>query len=238
MNIHSGLKNPAEQAAEQLQRILMARENGKVLLLLSGGSSLNILDYVSEEGLSGKVLVSMLDDRYDEKPENNNFSQLMKKPFTQTCVNAGCYIFGTQVNAKETFGEYGQRYERMIANWLEYNPEGVVIAVMGLGVDGHTSGILPHSESPQVFRTLFEEPNDISVTYDAHDKDEFSLRLTVVNDFLRNKVDYAIMYVQGESKREALESVLSHKGDLHIKPARIIHEMKDVAIFTDLNINH
>jgi 6-phosphogluconolactonase/glucosamine-6-phosphate isomerase/deaminase len=237
MNVHSGLKNPAVEAAEQLQRMLIARGNVEVLLMLSGGASMKILEHV-EEGLGQNVLVTMLDDRFNEDPKVNNFAQLMEHPFTQKCVKSGCYIFGTQVNAKETFAEYGQRYERMIANWLEQNPEGVVIAVMGVGEDGHTAGILPHPEKPQVFNMLFEEPDDISVTYDANGKHEFPLRLTVVNDFLRRKVDYAIMYAEGEGDREALEAIIAEAGELHVTPGRIVREMQDVQIFTDITLKH
>ena len=141
MNIHSGLQNPAEAAGEQIKRILLARKGTKMLLLLSGGSSFDVLDHV-EEGLGGDLTVSMIDDRYSEDKEINNFSQLMEHDFTKRCTEAGCYIFGTQVNVRETMAEHEQRYEKMLKEWTENNPEGKVIALMGIGVDGHTA--FPH----------------------------------------------------------------------------------------------
>ena len=238
MNIHSGLSEPAEAAGEQIERILFARKNSPILLLLSGGSAFKVLDYVSTDALGGNVTVSMIDDRYSENQEVNNFSQLLKHDFTKKCTDAGCYIFGTQVNVRETMAEHEQRYERMLKDWTEKNPEGKVIALMGIGTDGHTAGIMPFPENKPVFDNLFEHEEDYAVAYDAKEKTEHPLRMTVTNNFLRKHVDYAVVYATGDEKREALENVISETGEIHVTPARVIREMEDVELFTDLTLTH
>lgn len=237
MNIHSGLQDPAAGAGEQIERMLLARQNVKILLLLSGGSSFDVLEHV-HDGLGGNVTVSMIDDRYSEDKEVNNFSQLLHNDFTKRCTESGCYIFGTHVNVRETMAEHEQRYERMLKDWIETNPEGKVIALMGIGADGHTAGILPFPESKKVFDNLFEQEGDFATAYDAKEKSEHSLRMTVTNDFLRKQVDYAVIYAVGEDKRKALEDTLTESGEVHITPARVIRQMKDVELFTDLTISY
>ena len=85
-------------------------------------------------------------------------------------------------------------------------------------------------------RKDFEDKKVLVAPYDAHEKNEFPLRTTTTNSFLRNKVNHAILYVSGESKRDMLQNVLQ-KGSLNEYPARIIHEMKDVTLVTDIEIN-
>jgi 6-phosphogluconolactonase/glucosamine-6-phosphate isomerase/deaminase len=50
--------------------------------------------------------------------------------------------------------------------------------------------------------------------------------------FLKS-IDHVVMYVVGGSKKTALDAALLEKGKLNIYPARIIHEMRDVWLYTD-----
>jgi 6-phosphogluconolactonase/glucosamine-6-phosphate isomerase/deaminase len=62
----------------------------------------------------------------------------------------------------------------------------------------------------------------------------YPLRVTVTFPFLREIVDHAVVYAVGRNKRAALERVLLERKRIWEIPARIIHQMKDVTVFTDL----
>jgi len=238
IKVHAGLSNPQSAAAEQLSRILHARSHSPVLLLLSGGSALDVADYLKEKDLGGHVTVSVVDDRYSTDPEVNNFAQLKKRGISDQCENANVDMLHTEVKDGESLGEYARRYESQIKHWFAYHPAGVIIALLGIGSDGHTAGILPHPDNKPAFHNLFEDEETFVVGYDAGDKNKYALRATVTNYFLRKHVHYAVAFVSGDNKRDALEATLSSSGELHVTPARILKEMRDVTLYTDLAVSH
>ena len=75
MNI-SRFETKVEAAAasgEALNKLLLENKDAPVLLLLSGGSSLSILDYVNTSSLGENLTITMLDERFSQEAEANNF---------------------------------------------------------------------------------------------------------------------------------------------------------------------
>ena len=144
----------------------------------------------------------------------------------------GVLLIDTRIKENETQDDLAHRFEEGLKSWIETHANGVVIATMGVGKDGHTAGIMPYPENPALFRSLFEDEEKWVVAHDAGDKNPHSLRVTVTLPFLR-MVDHAVVYVVGEEKRATFERVLAENGALAETPARIIREMKDVRLFTD-----
>src|SRR4051812_45524273 len=68
-------------AGEELNRLLASYKTVPVLLLLSGGSALFMLDYVSKNNTGEFLTISMLDERFSEDKEVNNFLQMQKMDF-------------------------------------------------------------------------------------------------------------------------------------------------------------
>lgn len=108
----------------------------------------------------------------------------------------------------------------------------LVVALMGIGLDGHTAGIIPYSEDPKKFKDLFEG-DEALVNYNAGHKNFHPLRTTVSISFLKNRVDQAFVYVKGEEKKEILKKVLESKNTAEY-PAAVINFMKKVSIYSDL----
>ena len=148
----------------------------------------------------------------------------------------GANSIDTRVHIDESHQEHGTHFEKQLRAWKEKHIEGVVIATMGMGDDGHTAGIMPHKGDLNVFNGLFEQESTWVVSYDAGKKNEFPLRTTVTNTFLRNEVNHALLYVSGIAKKDAINKVLEPRGTLYDFPARIIHEMKNVTLVTDIFI--
>lgn len=214
-----------QEVARHLNEVFHVHANVPILFLSSGGSALELLEGVH---LAENVTVSVLDERYSKNPTVNNFAQLFGNIHPTTFID-------TRVKDNETLRQLAERFEKELRLWKEKNPSGKVIITQGVGSDGHTAGIMPYPENPELFRQLFDAPDHWVVGYDAtKGKNEYPLRVTVTMPFLREVVDHSLVYVTGESKKEALARILSSQGNLWETPGRIIREMKNVKIFTDI----
>ena len=61
--------------------------------------------------------------------------------------------------------------------------------------------------------------------------------MTTTPVYLTRHVHHAIVYVTGEEKRQALIALHAEHGSLHETPARVLREMSDVRIYTDLTVS-
>lgn len=215
-----------KHAATALKQCFAHAQVAPVLFMASGGSALALLDDM--EGFPTMTL-TVLDERYTQDPDISNFSQVAK---TRIFKTAGRF-FDTRPQKNETLKSMAMRFEDFLREWKEKHPAGFVIATQGVGVDGHTAGIMPYPEHPEKFSKLFDDSRHWVREYDAREKSEYSLRMTVTLHFLRELVDETFVYVVGKEKQGALARVLSSRGDVSETPARILQEMKHVRLFTD-----
>ncbi|HVS79713.1 MAG TPA: 6-phosphogluconolactonase [Candidatus Paceibacterota bacterium] len=224
--------NPAQHGAQKLRELLDNAE-GSVLCMLSGGSAFELLQPFDISKGWERVTITVLDERYSEDEGINNFAQLAKTDFYAKAKSGGASFIDTRIAPSESENELEVRFDDAVKQWLHGNPGGSIVVTMGIGADGHTAGIFPH-EDDEKFRFLFEQDGRFVVGYHAHTA-EYHERLTVTNHFLREHVDHAVVFAVGEGKREAVDRVLSAHGLLSETPARIIREMKDAELFTDIS---
>jgi 6-phosphogluconolactonase/glucosamine-6-phosphate isomerase/deaminase len=222
------------QAAVALVKLLEPRT--PILLLLSGGSAFQILDYVNAAILDQRVAIGVLDERYSQDPQVNNFSQLQSTAFAAVAKQRGAHFLDSSVQAGESLENLAHRFEQQLSGWTKAHPEGQIIATMSMGPDGHTAGILPYPvmEDKALFKRLFDDEKQWVVGYDADGKNEHPLRVTVTLPFLRTELDAAVVFIGGEAKRAALGRVKVEEGSTAETPARIYREMRHAIIFTDL----
>jgi 6-phosphogluconolactonase/glucosamine-6-phosphate isomerase/deaminase len=207
-----------------------------VLLLVSGGSAFDIFPHIDINNFGDKVTLGVLDERFSINSSENNMTQLKATDFYKQVLSNGCHIIDTAVIDGETIEQLENRFNDALLGWIKNNPQGVVIATVGIGPDGHTSGILPFPENPSLFSQLFENSKKLVVNYDADGKNPYRYRVTTTNTFLRDYIDHAFVYAVGENKKDALIRLKSDSGDLATTPARILREMKNVDLFTDIDI--
>ena len=62
-----------KRASYKINDLLKRYENNQILLLLSGGSALELLNDIKEEVFKKNVTVTVLDERYTFDPQINNF---------------------------------------------------------------------------------------------------------------------------------------------------------------------
>jgi len=226
-------KPELDRAAGAYITELVSEKEIPILLLLSGGSAFSILEFIDETCLGNRITIGMLDERYSKDPDISNFSQFQETLFYKKAVSAECRFIDTKVVHNESLEDLANRFERELKSWKNSNPDGKVIATMGIGSDGHTGGIMPFAQDSTEFSHFFEEVKWV-IGYDAGSKNQYPVRITVTNVFLRQAIDYALMYISGENKKEIFDKLLNKNGGLSGLPASIIHEMKDVKIFTDI----
>lgn len=237
------------RAANAINLAFESCEPDPVLFLVSGGSALHVLKEVNIGHFGARTAVSVLDERYSPDISASNFLSLQNSSFYLQAQQAGAaflHPWGGKTN--DVIGEERKRgkimdglkesvrsFESELRAWKAAHPAGKIFVTMGIGDNGHTAGILPYPENPALFQTLFEEGDRWVVGYDATAQKSLSpLRLTLRLPFLRNEVEKTVVYVAGEEKRMALLRVIEDKGSLAKTPARILREMKDARIFTDI----
>jgi len=226
----------AEKGGEALTDILCASGKKETLLLLAGGSSMGMLQYVGPETLGPHLTVTMLDERFSADPKICNFLQLKTLPFYEWAAEAAANVFDTSPQEGETIDELAARWETMLREWTAGNPNGAVISTFGIGEDGHICGIMPHPDNPQRFKDLFENDGRWVAGYDAGANFQFPLRVTTTFSFLRKYLTAGAVFVAGGKKRSALRKLLAPQGALPETPARILNELPSITLFTDLTV--
>lgn len=224
----------SQTAADKISHLLRELKT-PLLLLLSGGSAFEIYDKIDTSVLSNKVTVGMLDERYDFDDTVNNFAQLEKTEFYKKADKQNVEFINTYPTMLETQEELADRFEESLRDWKKENPKGTVIAVVGIGPDGHTSGIMPMPEDKEKFEDLFEQDKWV-VGYNTEDKIPFPERVTTTITFMKNEIDNAIVYVSDEKKKDILKKVIEKDKPVYEIPGRVINEMKKVELVTVVSL--
>lgn len=218
--------------AEAVLRRLEQANDKPVLLFVSGGSAFKVLDHIDPEVLLGDVTISLVDDRFSQDPDVNNFIQLTRTRFYQKARTREVTFFSSVPEERESLEDVSRRWEKAIRQWdSTHSADRTVLAILGVGLDGHTAGIMPFPEDPHKFHALFEDETKWFVAYDAGNKNQYPLRITASISFLKRMVDYAFVYVAGEKKKNILKTVMTST-DVVAHPASVIRLMKHVEVYS------
>ncbi len=223
-----------ENAVQHLNEILVQHSATPVLLLLSGGSALQLVDNIDVAALSENTVISVLDERIGSD-DNSNFYQLLQTSFYRDAKDQGARFFDVRAKEGEDEKDVALRLQKMFRMLLTMMPTCTIITTMGIGSDGHTAGIMPYPEDETFFFTTFDQKENWIVGYNAGEKNKYPRRVSVSLSFLRDYIDYAVVYACGQEKRDALQAMVATEGNIAATPARIIREMKSVDLFTDVD---
>ncbi len=235
LNIVEESEDPAKLAGDKLnQEFEKARQdNTSILFLTSGGSALEILEYLDADLLGESVTIGVLDERYSDDADVNNLLQLKKTAFFQK-VEEKINMIDTSPCGRDQC-KLADDFEAELRSWVQNNEDGRVLVTQGIGGDGHTSGIAPIGLTNQK-STGDKNPYKTDrwvVDYYAGEEFSFPNRVTTTMSFLREKVDLSICYAVGRKKREMLERLFNEELDITEMPAKVIFQMKCVEFFTD-----
>ena len=222
----------AAEAGEHLNLALTENKNRPVLLVLSAGSSFAVYEYIGKAALGENISICLLDERFSQDPAVNSFLQFQKTEFYMDALNADVNIFGSLPRVNESKEQMAERWEKFLKTWTGDNPNGVIIATLGMGPDGHMGGVLPYPEDADEFRRLFEAEAWVRA-YDAGNKNKYRERDALTLTFLR-KINVALSFICGPDKKQKLDEVIKKQGEVYQLPALLLRELKNVKIFTDI----
>lgn len=232
MRIHPNNKDELPiHAGKKLFDLLLSVKDKKVLLLLSGGSSLNLLSYVDPLVCGSGVTISVIDERVDIN--ESNFNKLLETSFFKKSIKNGALFIDPFVTEGDTYQTVENRLNQSLLSWVNNNKEGIIIATLGMGDDGHIAGIMPFPESESTFYNLFEDTNVLMRGYDAGLKNKFPYRVTSTLSLLK-LVNFAVAFISGDSKRNALSLVLQKNKPVNEIPASVLNELQSVDLYTDI----
>lgn len=218
-------------------------KNVPVLLLLSGGTWIPPLNQVDCAQLKisnlEKLTITSLDERAELGSENN-FSKIVNTSLISFFLDSGAQTISTLPRQDESAHSLGEKINRQLKEYLQKNPNAILIATAGVGgqnnVPGHIAGIEPMKEDPQTFSEVFQNPDILYFGYIAkHLKPE--LRATATFTLL-DKVDHFILLILNpEEKRLSLGKILSNDpAALNEAPCVYFHNRPNTAIYTDISL--
>jgi len=226
-------KRLTEKAAWELNDLFKRHKSKKILFLSSGGSALKLVEKIETELLGPHITISVLDERYSKDHAVNNFAQLQNTNFYKKAKAKGSLFIDTTIHNDESLENLATRFESGLRAWKNKNKDGIVIITQGIGADGHTAGIIPYPENPQIFKRLFINEKKWVVSYNTWNKNPYRQRITTTIPFLCNVVHHSIVFAAGKEKQHAIQMTLACDGELWETPACVIHEMKEVYLYTD-----
>jgi 6-phosphogluconolactonase/glucosamine-6-phosphate isomerase/deaminase len=207
----------ADQAAEYLANTIKSHlENAEeVLWLISGGSSISVAVEASKI-LAGSRLnnlsVSLTDERYGPiGHKDSNWQQLLDSGFLLSGAKLLPVLNG------DNFDNTTLSYGGMLA--MELKSCDFSIGLFGIGLDGHTAGILPSSPATTT--------KALAIGYDG---DAFK-RITMTPEAIM-KLNEAAVYVFGKPKWPILDK-LDNDIPINIMPAQALKHVRKLKIFND-----
>ena len=200
-------------AARILQKL---NEGKKVLWLLSGGSGgatcVEVSNLLQGHDLS-KLYVTMSDERYGPlNHPDENVAILIKMGLSLPGATFYRPLRGETID--ETTASY-IKWLQEVGDYVDYK-----IAVLGIGEDGHTCGIKPHSIAIDSTRLAENFAGD-----------DFE-RITITLQYLRT-LDEAAVQAYGKTKHEVVRRLLTGEGDIHSAPMLAIREIPNTTVFSD-----
>ncbi len=245
----------AERTALELkeQILKIKKSRSPILLMLSGGSALTVLEHLNYEALNKRLFdqtttICVLDERFDKTEEGNNWLQIKKTKFYQTAKKQDAIFIETvplqkkdlQDNiVEETFAEFTERFEKSIENWMKNNPKGKIVATIGIGKeDKHIAGMIP-GKSEEEFTKNFVNTQKLFTAHEIGIEDnKFTTRVTPTMKFLTEKIDYPFVFAVDKEK-EVKETFLTeekHKDKYFLAPSLIIWKMKAPKLYTNTSL--
>lgn len=210
--------DPLKTAEAAGAKLTSEIKDERVLLLLSGGSAVEILKFVNPKIMQPGSVVGLLDERITPFKEDRNVQKIQ-----DVWPDISIFAPDQQGSLTDIAHDYGEK----LGKYKNYK----TVITQGIGPDGHTAGILPYPEDETHFDELFHGSEEV-IGYDAMGKSPYPSRITVTFKFLSN-VNTSIVYACGGNKKVALLKIKQKMGRLAMTPALVLNDMQNVFLFTD-----
>lgn len=214
MNIIKTTSN--EAAIRRLSNILNAAIylHKHIVWFVSGGSAVPIAVEVQKRLKSTDgLLILQADERFGpvDHPDSN-WLKLKQAGFDPKKGNNIPILRGKDL--KHTTAEYNRVVEAALAK------SNFSVALLGIGPDGHTAGIMPHSQAVT--------SSDYVYGYEWAD----FMRITITPRVFQ-RMHMAVVYAMGDAKKEALKKLMNDNVSIGSEPAQVLKGVEDVWIYND-----
>jgi 6-phosphogluconolactonase/glucosamine-6-phosphate isomerase/deaminase len=215
----TNVEDATRAIARGLDRALQSKL--KVLWLLSGGSNIPIeLDVLArlKHATHHNLTISLIDERFVpiDSP-NSNWHALLDAGLTGEKARLEPPIINWDHGLHDAAADWAKRLQGIMEE------ADAVVGQFGIGDDGHTAGILPHSQG-------VHETEHLVVGYTGKDFE----RLTTT-PALFAKLDLTMVVAMGEGKKRALELMPSNI-TAEDQPAQLLLETQELIIYTDQEV--
>lgn len=217
------IKLPSQEEARQLlfNEISNAvKQYGNVAWFNSGGRNVelaaSVFNMLSSDDLA-RLTLMLVDERLGEPGHaDSNYYQLAKAGIDFSRVKNYPVLEGVGTSLEDV----AAKYSIVVKQVLEQSDYS--IGLLGIGEDGHTAGILPHSPATAV-------NGDLVVGYKGAD---FS-RITLSFEALR-QLSKVLVFAFGESKRPAILNLSNKELSLDEAPAQIFRQLPNAYIINNM----
>lgn len=213
------LQTPLETALQRLteHHQQAIQEHEQVLFLVSGGSNttvaIDVLHNLSENELA-HVTLALIDERFGPVGHpDSNFTQLEEAGLRDYKVTA-VPVLQPGKNLEQTADLYDETLQNLFANHY-------VVGLLGIGPDGHTSGILPHSPAA-------EELSELVTSYRSDPYERITTTFTAIR-----RLDEVFVFAYGEAKAATLKLLATTDRPLADQPAQIFKALPTAIVFND-----
>jgi len=209
--------NSLEKGIEKAKETLYDKVNNKTALFLSGGKTPTPLYKVlAKEKIIKPAAVAMIDERFGPPMHEGSNEKMIEETHLLHYFSQNNIPFYSMLHKGSSREEAAISYDAKVRDIFFHFPHSV--GITGIGSDGHTAGIAPN-------RNDFTNP-----IFSSTGKHVFVSSFTDANGFFKDRItltfaglsllDFIIVFVFGEEKKEALKKVFI-SGSLEEIPARI-----------------
>lgn len=227
--------NSAADGFDLAKTILKAVVDKKTALFLSGGRTpKELYASIATEELFSPGIAGLVDERYGEKMHDNSNEKMLKDTGLLRYFSLTDTPFYPVLQKDKSRGETAEAYDQKLRSLLSVYQKH--IAVLGVGLDGHTAGIA--GNRPDFINPLFDPSRkDLLVSEFDDPEGMFKERITMTFIGL-SMMDFLLVLVFGEDKQKALDLVFAEGKEEEI-PSRFL-KRPDIApktlLITDQNV--
>lgn len=207
----------------------------KTVLYLSGGRTpKSLYEKITKEEQLIPGAVGIVDERYGEKFHKNSNEKMIRETGLLRYLEIRDVPFYPILQPELSHEETAAAYDQQLRKLNNTFPQSV--AIMGIGADGHTSGIAPNRKD--FTNPMFESSRNHLFVSEFDDPDSFYGERVGMTFLGLSMQDVLLVLVFGEDKKDALQRMFTDGSEEDI-PSRF-YKRADIApktlIITDQTI--
>ena len=211
-----------EIVVEQIQKTIEAKDKFTIVLA-GGGTPKPLYESLAKESLPwSKIHFFWGDERYVPATDPNSNELMARQALLDKIDIPKGNIHPIEISGSSP-QEDARQHETELREFFD-KPEGFPtfdLILLGMGDDGHTASLFPHTEALSVKDSLVTVGNK-----DGEPRISFTIPLI-------NQANCVLFLVAGKNKRSALQQVFAPQGDETAYPSRQIQPQGDLLWLLD-----